>query len=422
MTPRGEQPTNRRGKKGPSVRASAPSLAAPAARDAPAAPAAPGACAPLTPLAAVFACALLFNLATGGRGVELGTRLGGAGAAALAVTLAFQLARRVGGAARAAALVAALATCATLLWPAARHSALPALQAALYTALVEALVAGAPARAGASAGALAVSEPLLGLVALGAAGVLHRDRRALARFSVAAAPFLVVAAVLFVRAPAAPRLDGHLVDGLWGIFLSPGKGIFFYSPPLLVAAGLWSRAPRALNLALAATVGPVVAARAFDPAWGEGATYGLPGMVFFLPAALVPLVFADGRAPKIAVGAAAVLGFLVELAAVTVPPGAWDAIAHDVGDAWLGHPDLAGSPLPCRACFEETHRSDWLPPFQPILGQWWLVRHLLSGDDYAHAEPDAPWHRYTSLVLAADLPYAAARHDLWLLELAERAP
>ena len=67
----------------------------------------------------------------------------------------------------------------------------------------------------------------------------------------------------------------------------------------------------------------------------------------------------------------------------------------------------------CDGCFEDVHQLEWLPPFQPIVGQWWLLRSVIAGDDAMHAEREAPWHRYTSTPFSIKSGYDRARLDWW---------
>jgi hypothetical protein len=92
-----------------------------------------------------------------------------------------------------------------------------------------------------------------------------------------------------------------------------------------------------------------------------------------------------------------------------------------VRNQWLGKPDRAGTPFPdfegyCGACFEDVHGLHWLPPFNPIEGHLWLLKHVVLGHDWQTAEADAPWRRYTSLRLNISKSYPRARLDWWLLD------
>jgi hypothetical protein len=104
----------------------------------------------------------------------------------------------------------------------------------------------------------------------------------------------------------------------------------------------------------------------------------------------------------------------------------WDhyiRIQREARNRWLGEPNTKGTPFPnfggvCGACFEDMHGMQWLPPFQPIEGHLWLLRHAPFHHDWTTAEASAPWHRYTKLRLNIAATYAAARLDWWYLEFA----
>jgi hypothetical protein len=99
----------------------------------------------------------------------------------------------------------------------------------------------------------------------------------------------------------------------------------------------------------------------------------------------------------------------------------WDDfinISRQGQQAWLGRPDVSGTPLapaPCFSCFEDVYPIEWLPPMQPIAGHWWLLRHKVAGDDWRTAEGDAPWKRYTSSTQDIALSYDGTNIDWWPL-------
>jgi hypothetical protein len=225
----------------------------------------------------------------------------------------------------------------------------------------------------------------------------------------------------------------NVAFGLWGMFLSPGKSVFLYSPPLL--AGLIGlpravrRWPQFLPAALL-TVGPPILVYARMVFWSGDYAWGPRYLVFAVPIMLLPacLVLDDlvaaARSHKrwLAAGALGTLllggGFVQYLGNAFY----WDhfiRIQRDATRAWLGTPNtngngLAATPYACGACFEDMHSMQWLPPFQPIVGHFWMLRHL--DDSWVVAEQDAPWHRYTSLQLNIAANWNRARFDWWFIE------
>ncbi len=216
--------------------------------------------------------------------------------------------------------------------------------------------------------------------------------------------------------------------GLWGQLFSPGRSLFLFSPPLVLALigfrRLVARRPH-LALAMGLVLGPVILLYArylfWSGDWGWGPRY----LVFAVPVLMIPAAELVGEgascrraAPAARVGCAAVL--LAGLAVQGLGTAFyWDdfiAVSRQVQYQWLGRPNGSGSPMapyPCFSCFEELYPVQWLPATQPIEGHWWLLRHKLAGDDWKTAEKDAPWSRYTSLTLDIARSYDYAEIDWW---------
>jgi hypothetical protein len=234
----------------------------------------------------------------------------------------------------------------------------------------------------------------------------------------------------------------NMLVGLWGLFLSPGKSLFLYCPPLLLGLlglpRLYRRAPEVVT-AMALTVLPVVLLYSRLLFWAGDYAWGPRYLVFLVPLLLLPaaVLIEDllawealpSRAARwwrrLALASATmlvVLGIVVQVLGVSF---IWDhhiRITREAGDAWLGTPNRAGASVPeqdglCGACFEDMHRQQWLPPFQPIDSHRWLLRHILRGHDWKTAEQDAPWKRHTTLPLDASNAYKDVRLDWWFLEL-----
>jgi hypothetical protein len=215
--------------------------------------------------------------------------------------------------------------------------------------------------------------------------------------------------------------------GLWGQLLSPGKSLFLFSPPVVLALfgvrRLVARR-RHVGLAIALLVGPLLLLYArylfWSGDWGWGARY----LVFALPALVLPaaeLFEGEGRLrwPTIA----ALRAFLLLGVGVQVLGSAfyWDdfiSIARSAQYRWLGRPDSSGSvlaPYECFSCMDELYSLQWLPAMQPIVGHVWLLQHKLGHDDWQTAARDAPWSRYTSLTLDIQAAYDRTEIDWWPL-------
>jgi len=223
----------------------------------------------------------------------------------------------------------------------------------------------------------------------------------------------------------------NILVGLWGQLLSPGKSVLLYSPPLLLAllgARRFVARRRAVAAAVALTVGPIVLIYARYIFWSGDWAWGPRYLLFALPVSMLPIAewmspqesqrpAARGRAGRIALVAAGAAGLFVQLLGTAFDWSDFTKISMDAQHAWLGRPDVSGTPTapaPCFSCFEHLYPLQWLPPMQPIRGQWWLLRHKLAGDDWRAAEADAPWKVYTSLTLNIRDSYDAAALDWWL--------
>jgi len=257
--------------------------------------------------------------------------------------------------------------------------------------------------------------------------------------AVTAVPFLIVALIYNWLCWGSPFVTGYtpyfhvywgenILFGLWGMFLSPGKSVFLYSPPLilgLLALPLLWREHRDYLAAVGLVAGLVLLVYARyklngDYAWGPRfVVFAVPLFGFSFAA-----LFDRWRRRLSRPTRAVVAGFVLLGVGVNVLGNAlyWDhyiRISMDARDAWLGAPNRRGAIIPVRAdghcdsCFEDVRQLEWLPPFQPILGHLWLLESLARGDNWKRAEAHAPWHRYTKLQLNISRSYPRARLDWW---------
>jgi hypothetical protein len=228
---------------------------------------------------------------------------------------------------------------------------------------------------------------------------------------------------------------GEALVGLWGMFLSPGKSVFLYSPIILLGLfglrALIQRAPRTAVLMAVATL-PVVLFTARLPSWHGDYAWGPRYLVFAVPVMCLPAAFAIERAlaagPALrraaalaGCGAILLAGFVVQVAGNAFYWDHWIRLSGEARAHWLGVPDRGGATVPdaggiCHSCFEDLHQLHWLPQFQPIRGHLWLLRHVPRHDSWRRAEADAPWHPETTLQLDIAASYNRARIDWWLLE------
>jgi hypothetical protein len=229
--------------------------------------------------------------------------------------------------------------------------------------------------------------------------------------------------------------------GLYGMFFSPGKSIFLYSPPLLVSLFALYRFTRRfpyIMLAMVLTILPGLYIHAQLISWAGDYAWGTRYAIFALPIFMLPAGFlVDDWMLKLRsfrrwLG----IGFLVSTflvgGFVTYLGNAiyWDhfiRIQNEATQAWLGMPNNRGDGIsttssPCPVCFETLYPLHWLPPFQHIAGNYWLLSHVPFNDDWVTAEKDAPWRRYTNLQLNIQQNYGRARVDWWYTEYRHTYP
>jgi hypothetical protein len=206
-----------------------------------------------------------------------------------------------------AALVAATYAWGTLTWGVTGQALWQHAGAALATTLLLlALVARRHALAGAAAGALGAFRLSTVLLAVLLLPLLGRERRAWWRFALGLAPYVLALAAFNVVAFGSPLEQGYgsahvrtlltpdlgtLAEGVPGLLVSPGRGLFVYSPVLLFAvvgavAG-WRR-PLYRWCAVAAAAYAVFAAN--SPTWHGGESFGPRRLVDALPLLAVLLV------------------------------------------------------------------------------------------------------------------------------------
>jgi hypothetical protein len=229
--------------------------------------------------------------------------------------------------------------------------------------------------------------------------------------------------------------------GLWGMFLSPGKSLFLYNPPLLLGLlalpRLYRRAPGVV-IAMLLTAGPVVLAYARFLFWAGDWAWGPRYLVFLVPLLMLPVplvidevvAMARGWGRRLAVATLAALllaGVTVQVLGAAIVWDRFIRISQQANATWLGRPNRAGASVPehdgrCGACLEDMYGTQWLPPYQAISGHAWLIPHVVRGHDWQTAEKDAPWHRYTKLNLDISTSYPMANIDWWLLDIRVVAP
>jgi hypothetical protein len=167
--------------------------------------------------------------------------------------------------------------------------------------------------------------------------------------------------------------------GLFGLLLSPGKGLFWFAPVVWIC--LWSWGPFArrfkaesrLLLVLAAST-ILLYAKYF--AWGGDGSWGPRYLIVILPLLLLVVAgFADGaaRAARRTVGVLAALGLVIQIGGVAIYQGNY---LRKAGDFPFTRPFTDP---------EFMARTHYVPNYSPIVGHW----KMLADNLRVHAE--GPW-------------------------------
>jgi len=363
---------------------------------------------------------------------------------ALTCVLFFQLCRQRKLAQRTALAATGILVFGTTIWVYAHYSYSEIAQTAMFTGFLLSVLRTdedpTPGQArwlGLYAGLLFSMKYIYAPGILGGVAFLawrHRKRALplIPHAALTGAPFLIASLVYNYLCWGSPLSTGYTpyfatywgenpLISLWGTFLSPGKSLLLYSPPLilgLVGIPRLVRDHRAACLAILAIAGPVLLVYSRYKLNGDWA-WGPRFAVFVVPAFALSFAVVLDHVRRWAVTAFVVLGVCVQLLGISLYWDHFIRIGTEVRQQWLGQPNRKGAIIPVRAdghcdsCFEDIHQMEWLPPFQPILGQWWLVRSLIAGDDAIQAEANAPWHRHTSLAFNITDAYNRARLDWW---------
>jgi len=209
--------------------------------------------------------------------------------------------------------------------------------------------------------------------------------------------------------------SGDLFAGLYGLLLSTGKGLFLYSPPLIlgvlgVATG-WRRRRAETALLVAVFAVCTLFNAKFrhwhaDYCWGPRHLMAVTPILILLAFPWLPEAMQRGRVRlrQIALGLVLGLGLTVQILGATLY---WDhyiriliAVKDQTGaSGWFG---------------ENLSHGHYIPAFSPLRGQVWLLRHLVRQDP--DLDRDAPWK--SVMPLPADLTdgWRRLRVDWWPLD------
>jgi len=386
---------------------------------------------------------------------SLACHLSGGLLGALVVWLFFRLCLRHGASAKVARVSAIALATGSIVWVYARYPFTEIVQVACFTGfflelsqLARRLDRRTALATGLWAGMLLNTKYIYALCLPGALLIIaieHRKSlgllvRALALVGVGLLPGMVMLLLYnYLRFGSVAKtgyngVAGVMVEnvlvGTWGFLFSPGKSVFLYTPPLVLAVlGLprfW-RTHRASVLVMLATILPVMLFYARFPSWSGDWAWGPRYAVFAIPVLLLPCIafLSTMRWPGRSLAAGImVAGLCVQILGNAFYWDHWLRIVLDVRTKWLGQVNRSASLTAdkggyCEGCFEDVYPMVWLGPFQPILGHFWLLRHVPFGDTWQQASQDAPWTRHTHLAIDGKDTYVRVRVDHWLYDTSQ---
>ncbi|WP_162909351.1 glycosyltransferase family 39 protein [Aggregatilinea lenta] len=136
-------------------------------------------------------------------------------------------------------------------------------------------------------------------------------------------------------------------EGIAGLLFSPGKSVFLYAPPLILAAILWPRFRRAQPALGGFLAAAWIVALAFYGswwAWGGGWCWGPRFLVPLIPLGLLPLgMLPAARGWRIAAAALVALGIAAQIVSTRVDVTLYYAVGEAAGvnsnHAWVAPGD-----------------------------------------------------------------------------------
>jgi hypothetical protein len=209
--------------------------------------------------------------------------------------------------------------------------------------------------------------------------------------------------------------SGDLLPALYGFILSTGKGMFYYSPPLILAVlgvGTALKRHRVESIFLLSVIAVVLVFNSKFRAWHAdycwGPRYLTPVTPIFL--SLMFPWFSEMlergwvRARRSAVAALLVAGVGVQILGASIY---WDHYIR-VLIALKDQTNAAG-------WFQDAlSHGHYVPLFSPLRGHAWLLSHALRNDPELDA--DAPWKALVPQGATYDDAWGRLRVDWWPLE------
>ncbi len=161
--------------------------------------------------------------------------------------------------------------------------------------------------------------------------------------------------------------DSPILLGLYGNLLSPGRGLFWYSPPLILALFAFHRFQRERpleNLLFIALTGTYLLFYSAYGDWSGGWCWGPRFLVPVIPFLTLPLGYLVGRNGwALALGLLVVLGILVQILGLTVNYSYvyWDwarmKLSPDTAFLWV--PEISAIPTHLHNLLAGRHLDIW---------------------------------------------------------------
>ena len=207
------------------------------------------------------------------------------------------------------------------------------------------------------------------------------------------------------RSPEDLPFHAPLLPGSEGLLVSPGKGLLWYCPLVVLALALWPlllRRRRAEGLLALGVIAPTLVVFATYPVWWGGHNWGPRYLLPLLPLVLLPLTFAREVLARRAVARRLAIALVALAVAVQVL-----GIAVD-GERFL----QTGFNTQAR-----EQQTLWVAGDSPLLAQAWLlgydVARVAAPGVAAGMLAGYPWRHATGTSLSQRIAITTPDFDYW---------